>query len=706
MTAGQKVPIEQGLIARVTGAIKSVFSGAAYMGPAEPMVPAVSDPMAAGTEGRQFDYPTGYNLVSRPRSTELTTFEKLRALADGCDILRAAIETRKDAIDDFRFAVKPRDGKSKPDKRCKQIEDFLRFPDGEHDFSTWARAVVEDMLVLDAATIYPWKTNGGDVYRLELIDGATVKRLITATGRTPPAPSPAYQQVIKGVVVANYAIDELVYMPRNVRTNKIYGHSVVEQILLTVNMAIRRAIHQLQFYTEGSTPDLVFSLPPEWTIEQVRAFDKHWNDTLAGDTASRRKTKFVPGGTKPYNVKEGALQDQFDEWIARVVCYALNVPNHWALKQQTRAGQQTEQTSADMRGDEITKAFLKALLDRIIAQQFKAPDLVLEWDAQEEIDPEALAKVLDTEVRNGTLSINEARALKNRDPVDGGDVPMFATATGFVPIIKAAEGDDNPNDDPGPGGDPPAEKLAKFAEPEQVDAGDAGSVTPIKPADHHELELAALLLAFLQDWWKRQVLVINLSSADAAIASLDLAAFARLSSALESVLSGVTNRTIAAGASPAGATAAQATNAAQSATTALKRRVKELLSPTGDVSIARATANMLKSIIEDAIQRGISADQIDPGYAVSPERAATIAGNEVMEAQGVASLDLFEASPLVAYKRWNAYPGCCSACLAVAGESVPLDEPFSNGAMRSPLHVGCRCDIEPELIDSGTGEIT
>ncbi|WP_053073362.1 phage portal protein [Chromobacterium violaceum] len=706
MTAGQKVPIEPGLIARVTGAIKSVFSGAAYMGPAEPMAPVVSDPVAAGTEGRQFDYPTGYNLVSRPRSTELTTFEKLRALADGCDILRAAIETRKDAIDDFRFAVKPRDGKSKPDKRCKQIEDFLRFPDGEHDFSTWARAIVEDMLVLDAASIYPWKTNGGELYRLELIDGATVKRLIDATGRTPPAPSPAYQQVIKGVVVANYAADELVYMPRNVRTNKIYGHSVVEQILLTVNMAIRRAIHQLQFYTEGSTPDLVFSLPPEWTIEQVRAFDKHWNDTLSGDTAARRRTKFVPGGTQPFNVKEGALQDQFDEWIARVVCYALNVPNHWALKQQTRAGQQTEQASADMRGDEITKAFLKALLDRIIAQHFKAPDLVLEWDAQEEIDPEARAKVQDIKVRNGTLAINEARAEDNREPVDGGDVPMFATATGFVPIIKAAEDEDNPNDEPDPNADPPARKLAKFAEPAQVDAGDVGSVTPVKPTDRHELELAALLLAFLQDWWKRQVLVINLSSAEAALASLDLAAFAGLSTSLESALSGVTNRAITAGASQARATAAQTASAAQAAATALRRRVDGLLSPAGDVSIARATANMLKSIIEDAIQRGISADQIDPGYAVSPERAATIAGNEVMEAQGAAKLSLFGASPLVAYKRWNAYPGCCSACLSVAGESVPLDEPFSNGAMRSPLHVGCRCDIEPELIDSETGEIT
>lgn len=449
MAEGQKVPISQGLIARVSGAIKSVFTGQnAFMGPNQPIAVMVQDPKAAGTLGRQFDYQTGYNLVYTPRSTELTTFAQLRGLADSCDVLRAAIETRKDSIDGFRFTIKTRDGKI--NRQAKRIQEFLRTPNGEHDFATWARAIVEDMLVIDAATVYPWKTMGGDVYRLDFIDGATIKRLIDQTGRTPAAPNPAYQQVIKGIIAAEYAYDELVYMPRNVRTHKIYGHSVVEQIAIVVNQAIRRALHQLQFYTEGSTPDLIFSLPPEWTLDQIREFDTYWNDMLSGDTAARRRTQFVPSGVQPVNTKEGALQDQFDEWLARVICYALNVPNQWAIKQQTRAGQDVEQSSADKRGDEITKAFLKSLIDRIILQHFKVPDLVLEWDVEEELDPEARAKVADIKIRNGSLSINEARGLDNQDPVSGGELPMFATATGYVPIghvVDSGEKGAQPPDD-------------------------------------------------------------------------------------------------------------------------------------------------------------------------------------------------------------------------------------------------------------------
>jgi len=468
---GQKVPVSEGLLARVSGAVKSMFGinqtaagnqSTTFMGPGESISPTVQNPEAAGVLGRQLDYQVGYNKVYRPRSSELTTFEQLRALADNCDVLRLAIETRKDAVDNFQFAIKPRDGK-KANRKCRDIEGFLRFPDGEHDFATWARALVEDMLVIDAATIYPWKTNGGDVYRLELIDGSTIKRLIDPTGRTPMV-GPAYQQVIKGLPVIDYEWGELIYQPRNIRTNKIYGHSVVEQLVLTVNTAIRRSLHQLQFYTEGSTPDLILTLPETWTVAQIQQFETYWNDLLAGDTSERRKTKFVPAGVNAVNTKEGALQDTFDEWLARIICYALNVPNQWAIKQQTRAGQDVEQSSADQRGDEITRSFLKSLLDRIIAQHFNAPELVLEWTTEQEVDPIERAKVFDARIRNGSMSINEARAEDNLEPINGGDVPMFATATGFVPITQAASGDDNANQPPET---PPPEDDEKQPEPPQ-----------------------------------------------------------------------------------------------------------------------------------------------------------------------------------------------------------------------------------------------
>src|SRR3954454_12507073 len=46
---------------------------------------------------------------------------------------------------------------------------------------------------------------------------------------------------------------------------------------------------------------------------------------LEGNTAERRHVKFIPGGLTFQQTREPMLTDTFDEWLARVVCYAFSV---------------------------------------------------------------------------------------------------------------------------------------------------------------------------------------------------------------------------------------------------------------------------------------------------------------------------------------------------------------------------------------------
>ena len=57
--------------------------------------------------------------------------------------------------------------------------------------------LLEDMLVIDAATLYPRYNRGGSLYALDIIDGATIKPLIGEDGRAPEPPDPAYQQILQ-----------------------------------------------------------------------------------------------------------------------------------------------------------------------------------------------------------------------------------------------------------------------------------------------------------------------------------------------------------------------------------------------------------------------------------------------------------------------------------------------------------------------------
>lgn len=254
----EKKALSPGFVSRAVAGLRYAFTGRGpdWFGPMEPL-----EPMApAEVAGRSWDYPTGANLQYVPRGTEAVSFGMMRALADNYDLLRLVIETRKDQLVKMDFEIKPIEDKGQAsDSRLVEVHNLLKFPDREHSWQSWLRIILEDMLVIDATTIYPRKTIGGGLYSLDPIDGATIKRLIDQSGRTPAPPEPAYQQILHGIVAADFRADELIYAPRNPRSNRFYGYSPVEQIIMSVNIALRRQISTLNYYTEGNIPEALIA---------------------------------------------------------------------------------------------------------------------------------------------------------------------------------------------------------------------------------------------------------------------------------------------------------------------------------------------------------------------------------------------------------------------------------------------------------------
>ena len=80
---------------------------------------------------RGWDFPVGVNAIYTPRSYEAVSFEELRALADGHDITRLAIETRKDQIDKLDWSIKAVPGARVDAARIARVAAFWRRPDGE-----------------------------------------------------------------------------------------------------------------------------------------------------------------------------------------------------------------------------------------------------------------------------------------------------------------------------------------------------------------------------------------------------------------------------------------------------------------------------------------------------------------------------------------------------------------------------------------------
>jgi hypothetical protein len=414
--------IPPSLVTRAAQAVRYVISGVApatWFGPMQPLKPMAPE----GTGGRAFDYPVGYNLQYQPRNDEPVSFATLHALANNCDLLRLVIETRKDQIEGQDWDVRPRrlpDGThpaaAEFATEISAAKDFFAFPDREHDLAAWIRILAEEMFVTDAASIYLRPDRKGRISGFEILDGATIAPRIDAWGRTPAAPDVAYQQILHGVPAADFSRDQLIYFPRNRRPGHVYGYSPVEQVVLTANTLIRREMHQLAFYTDGNLTDGIFIPSLDMTNDQLAAWQRYWNSLFAGDLQSRRHGIWVPKGTDFKPLKPPQLTDPYDEFLARIICFAFSISPQPFVSMMNRA-------TADSAHDAAIEEGLMPVLN-YFRRLFRLLFDRLGWTAIEmvpvddrETDPKTAAEIDVADVQAGIRTVNEVRAARGLAPL-------------------------------------------------------------------------------------------------------------------------------------------------------------------------------------------------------------------------------------------------------------------------------------------------
>ena len=410
------------LVTRVGQAVRYAITGvtpATWFGPMQPLKPFAPE----GTGGRAFDYPVGYNLRYHPRADEPISFVDLRALADGCDLLRLVIETRKDQIEGQTWDVRPRklpDGAhpaaSAFATEIAQAKAFFAYPDRELDLASWIRALAEDMFVTDALSIYLRPDRKKGIYGFEVIDGATIAPRIDACGRTPQAPDVAYQQILHGVPAADFSRDQLVYLPRNRRPGHVYGYSPVEQVIVTANTLIRRSLHQLAYYTEGNLVDGLFTSPPEWTIDKVANWQRYWNSQFSGNLQARRQGVWVPGGVDFKQLKQPGLKDPFDEFLARIICFAFSISPQPFVSMMNRATADTAHDAAVEEGLLPVLNYFRRLF-RVLFDRLGWTEIEMVPVDDREIDPKTASEIDVADVQAGIRTIDEVRAARGLAPL-------------------------------------------------------------------------------------------------------------------------------------------------------------------------------------------------------------------------------------------------------------------------------------------------
>jgi hypothetical protein len=697
-------------------------------------------------KGRLWDFPAGTNLAYIPRGDQPISFADLRGLAQHCDLVRMAIETRKDQMGKLNWTVKPVKGQEKNAAALAQAEaakKLLKRPDRIHPFKQWLRLLLDEQLIIDAASIYLRRNKGGGLYALEIPDGATIRPVIDNLGRSPQPPDPAYVQVLKGVVASHLTREELIYLPRNPLTWRIYGYSPVEQVIITCNIILRRQLHWLQYYTDGNLPDALLEVPENWTTSQIAEWQQYWDSLFAGNTAMRRRGTWVPKGMTPHVMKEVDLKTPMEEWFARVVCYAFSLSPQPFVQIINRATAETAQQAALSEGLlPLMEWAADGVNTCLEVGGDGAFDLVeFAWEEESAVDPQEQATIDDLDVRNGIRTRKQIRADRGLED-DGLPDFIIIPGTGAVLLSQIGQEPEGVSSEPGAvsskgqeenpekGGGPDTPGPSKAKEPAPASTADSAAqklakaaaaegkkkvkIEPIERQRPAMQQARAAIKKLFQEAFKADrpkvteqlARGLKLSKAaedervDKLLAELDLAGIAATREEAAAIL---------AKAAQNGGTAAfvqidfddpditSQVNAL--AVEWAENRAADLVT-----KIEESTRDYLRADVTQAVQEGWStaklSDTLEANFGFSEARCDMIARTEIATADVQGNLTAYKASGLVAGKEWilgSEHPQDDECNTNAEQGAIPLEQDFSSGDDAPPAHPNCECDVLPVL---------
>jgi len=469
--------------------------------PGRPLVPSLINP--PGPTGRaaprRSEFPVAWNLqITEQR---VVPFRLLRDVADGSDLTRKCIEVVKATIMglDWDITLSPdaterimseptTTGHSAATREARhsllpdimRCRDFWQMPDRINglSFAEWVGMALEEMLVIDALTIYPNKTlDEENLHSLEILDGATIKPLLDERGARPVTPYPAFQQILwgfpRGEFTASadadgeFTADDLIYMPRTRRPFTPYGYSAVERALPIIDLYMKRLQWLRTEFTDGVTPQVFMETDATYggNPEILRAYEHIFNDDLAGKTEERRRAKMLPEGMHPIfppgmDVK---YKPEFDEYLVKQICGHFGVlPTQIGFSPKGGLGgsgiQQGEAASSEIANIKPIIAWLTELCNQLSYRFLGMPkdlSFVFKFDNTGLEERDARRRM--EELQSGQKTINEARAELG--------LPLFTFPEADMPFVLST--------------------LVPAGSVEEILAGDGVDVHgDIEPAEH------------------------------------------------------------------------------------------------------------------------------------------------------------------------------------------------------------------------------
>jgi hypothetical protein len=456
------------------------------------------------------------------------TYDVLRKMATRDSVVAAIIQTRINQVSSFTqparftkdgvgFEITLRNPKARPDENDEAmilaLESFIEncgynYDPSRDNFDTFIRKIIRDSLTYDQMTFEIVPDRRGLPAEMYAVDASTIRAAeidYNESSKDYPTMTDAFSdnieqvkwvQVMNDSVLSEFTGRELAFAIRNPRTDvhiQPYGFAELEILVHQITSHLWAEEYNSRYFSQGGTTKGILNLKgTNISKEQLDSFRRQWTAQIAGMTGAWKTPVVSVDGLEYVNVSQSNREMEYEMWMNYLINIAcavfqidpseVNFPNRGGAGGGGGGGLgdggiEDRLKSSKDKGLRPLLRFLESVINRFVIRRFsdKYTFNFVGMDKESEKDKIAL---LDKEVRTHK-TINELRAKKDLDPIEGGDIVLDPTYTNYIlqkqqNDMMMQQGDPNdPNADPNaeegnPEDEVDPEELQQQQEDEQI----------------------------------------------------------------------------------------------------------------------------------------------------------------------------------------------------------------------------------------------
>ncbi len=468
------------------------------------------DDRQLGLQGEYWEKPASMN------------FDALRAMVDQTPVLNAVVMTRIRQVQRFcrvqeggsglGFSVKHIDKDhqvSESEKESiKLLNRFIcncgwesnprkRKALRRDSFAQFMGKAVRDSLVMDSCAIETEmkRDRALGIDGLAVVDGATI-RLTPETGYRGDENIFALQVVLGGIKTA-YTYDDLIYEPRNPRSDILvggYGLGETELLVRVVTGFLNAMTLNISGFDKNAIPKGVLHLSGDYSAEDLVAFRRYWNSMVKGTNSHWSvpvlvsKDQESKANFENFGIEFNEMM--FSKWmtfLTSIICAIygmspaeINFDSFTSGSSSALSGSDTGEKLAASKDSGLIPilSYFENLYTDFVISDF-SENLVFRWEGLDEEDADK-----KHEIRKLISTVNELRAEEGKDKMDSklGDAPVNPSLVGpWMQIMQAEQPEDFGGQEEGgqgEGGAQPGEKDDKSQQEQGAEAGGQGEDEP------------------------------------------------------------------------------------------------------------------------------------------------------------------------------------------------------------------------------------